>query len=282
MLSVTTDYATGTGCPEPYLRRIAEAGFSHVHWCHQWNTDFLYSRWEIDAIETWLRDFGLHLLDLHASHGDEKGWFSSRDYERLSGVELVKNRIEMTARLSGEVVILHAKAPKEEERVDTFWTQIHKSLDDLQPCAREQNVRIALETLNDNTPDIRRLFSEYGPEFLGLCYDSGHGNIIGRKALDDLAGMKDRLISLHLHDNDSTEDQHKLLFSGTVDWPRLAGIIATSAYDKCVSMEVSMKNMGMEDERVFLKKTYETGARFAEMVAGHGKSRFSNTSTVSI
>ena len=43
MLSMTSDYVTETGCPEPYLRRIAEAGFSRVHWCHQWNTDFLYA-----------------------------------------------------------------------------------------------------------------------------------------------------------------------------------------------------------------------------------------------
>ena len=65
-LSLTTDYATDTGNPEPYLKRIAEAGFSHVHWCHHWNTDFLYSPYEIAQIAEWLDDFGLRLLDLHA------------------------------------------------------------------------------------------------------------------------------------------------------------------------------------------------------------------------
>ena len=43
MLSITTDYAKDVGDPSPYLRSIAEAGFSHLHWCHQWNTDFLYA-----------------------------------------------------------------------------------------------------------------------------------------------------------------------------------------------------------------------------------------------
>jgi hypothetical protein len=37
MLAITSDYAKSTGCPEPHLRQIAEAGFSHVHWCHHWN-----------------------------------------------------------------------------------------------------------------------------------------------------------------------------------------------------------------------------------------------------
>ncbi len=41
MLSVTTDYITSSGDPSPWLQQAAEAGFSHIHWCHQWCTDFL-------------------------------------------------------------------------------------------------------------------------------------------------------------------------------------------------------------------------------------------------
>ncbi len=87
MLSLTTDYASSKGCPESALRRIAEAGFTHVHWCHQWNTDFLYGHAEIAQIGRWLAEFGLGLLDLHASAGVEKNWVSAREYERLAGVE---------------------------------------------------------------------------------------------------------------------------------------------------------------------------------------------------
>lgn len=46
-IALNTDYLGGTGHPEKYLRMMAEAGFTHVHWCHQWNTDFLYSTHEI-------------------------------------------------------------------------------------------------------------------------------------------------------------------------------------------------------------------------------------------
>ena len=75
-LSMTTDFVRDKGNPEPYLRRIADAGFSHVHWCHQWNTDFLYSRPEIEQIRAWLAGCGLQTLDLHASAGVEKNWAS--------------------------------------------------------------------------------------------------------------------------------------------------------------------------------------------------------------
>ena len=68
--------------------------------------------------------------------------------------------------------------------------------------------------------------------------------------LDWLERLKDRLISIHLHDNDGTADQHNLPFwpGGTVDWDRLTKILATSGYTKWVSMESTMKRSNMTDE----------------------------------
>jgi len=256
-LSITTDYAADTGSPEPYLRRIADAGFSHIHWCHHWNTDFLYSRWEIDQIRRWLRDFGLRLLDLHASAGREKNWASPREYERRAGVELVENRLEMTARLAGDVIIMHV--PGEPEDLDP----VRRSLDELEGCTRERGIRIAIE--NGDFPTIGKLLAAYPPDYLGLCYDSGHGNMIP-DGLDQLATLGERLISIHLHDNDGRGDQHNLLFSGTVDWPRLADVLADSSYARCVSMEVTMENAGIDAEEAFLARALETGTEFSRML----------------
>ena len=264
MLSMTTDYVCDTGCPEAYLRAIAEAGFSHIHWCHHWNTDFLYSRHEIDAIAQWLRAYGLQLNDLHGSAGQEKTWGSLLEYERLAGIELVKNRMEMTARLGSDVVIMHIPSePEEPGKKGLFWRQVHRSLDELRDTARRLGVRIALENGVFETMEL--FLARYSHEFLGLCYDSGHGNL-RNDGLDCLEKLKDRLISIHLHDNDGSSDQHKLLFSGTVNWPRLADIIARSSYAKCISLEVTMRNCGIEDETVFLKKAFEWGEVFSAMV----------------
>ncbi len=268
MLSMTTDYFTSKGCPESYLRRIADAGFTHVHWCHQWNTDFLYAPCEIEQIERWLEECGLKLLDLHGSRGEEKNWGSPLEYERVAGVELVQNRIDMTARLGGGVVIMHRPPePEDEPGKVRVRDQFRRSLDELEPFAKARDVRIAIENgARDDLSGIRELFSAYGKDFLGLCYDSGHGNV-GGKGIEHLASVKDRLISVHLHDNNGENDEHKPIFSATVDWPRLARIMAESSYDKCVSMESSMRNAGTEDEKVFLDLSFETGTRFARMIA---------------
>jgi sugar phosphate isomerase/epimerase len=259
--SITTDYATvDRGNPSPYLRRIAEAGFTHIHWCHHWNTDFIYSRPETEQIVRWLDEYGLKLLDLHAPVGPEKNWSSANEWERQAGVALVSNRLEMTARLGGDAIVMHIPG-------QPGWEPLRRSLDELEPVARNCGVRIALE--NGVFDAIDSWLTNYTPDFLGLCYDSGHGNLVA-DGLDRLDQLKDRLLVVHLHDNDGTSDQHNLMFSGTVDWPRLACILAQSAYGKPISSESNMGRSGIADETEFLAKAYEAGIRLDEMIQKEG------------
>jgi sugar phosphate isomerase/epimerase len=284
-LSITSDYVRDEGDPEPYLRRIADAGFTHIHWCHHWRSDFLYADSEIEQLRTWFDEYGLTLNDVHGSEGVEKFWYSPKEYARLAGIELVKNRIDFTARLGADAVVMHVYpdtvAPEYAPFNAVAWDQLRRSLDELEPYARERGVRIAVENLidslalnahvvtmdevGDNFAKIGRLFDLYSPDYLGLCYDSGHANL-GRDRMDDLEPLTDRLIALHLHDNNGMADQHRLIFSDVIDWERLAGLIAQSAYHKPISMEVSMKNAHIETEEEFLRQAYETGERFTHMV----------------
>lgn len=260
-LAITTDYLTDRGDAAPYLRRIAAAGFTHVHWCHEWNTDFEYDPSMVAQIGRQLAECGLKLLDLHGSAGLTRRWFAPTEAERLDGVALVRNRLEMTARLGGQTVIMHAHP--------AFLDPLRRSLDALQPVAKQHGVRIAIENEAEFAMP-RLLLREYPPEFLGLCYDAGHGNIADRHGLDELAAVTDRLIAVHLHDNDGTADQHQLPFTGTVDWPRLARLIAQSSYRQCISLEVVMRPPGRTDEAEFLARAFVAGGRLTEMIAAAG------------
>ena len=104
-----------------------------------------------------------------------------------------------------------------------------------------------------------------GGDYVGLCYDSGHGNLAG-DGLDQLERFKDRLITVHLHDNDGTGDQHRLPFTGMVDWPRLARLMAQSSYRKGVTLEVGMRNTGLSEPRAFLARAMETARALDQMI----------------
>lgn len=285
MLSLTSDYVAGTGDPSPYLRLMAEAGFTHVHWCHQWRSDFLYADSEIEQIGRWLNEYGLKLNDVHGSEGIEKFWYAPEEYARQAGIELVKNRIDFAARLGGDAVVMHAYPPTAHPELapynDLLFDQICRSLDDLYRYAVERGVRIALENLidflateagvigvavaGDNAELLARLLATYPPEFLGFCFDSGHA-ILGRNRTAGYTPLFDRLAVLHLHDNNGLDDQHLPLYDGAVRWDSVAALIAASPYQKPISFELSIRHSGIAEPQAFLAYAIEGCRRFVQQV----------------
>lgn len=270
-LAVTSNYARSDGDPEPYLARIAEAGFTHVLWGHRAWSDFLYTDPEIRHIKGCLKRTGLKMQDLHCPTGKDKAWGSPVEYQRLAGVEMVTNRLEMAARLSCDVVVMHIPTePDDPAGRSAYWDRQRRTMDALCPAAARCGVRMALEnTLPGNFDTLEKFFAMCDPGAMGLCYDAGHGNAKvdwPGNGLERLERIKDRLIDLHLHDNDGTGDLHWLPFAGTVDWQRLAEIIPRTTYRKnVIPIEAGIK-YEQENQMQFLKRVADCGRRFAAML----------------
>ena len=253
-IALNTDFLTSRLSPEKYLRLTSEAGFTHLHWCHQWNTDYLYSASEIDQYKKWLKQYGLKLLDIHGSMGQEKLWYSTEEYQRKAGVELVLNRIIMLDELEGSgsimmhIPVLRSKNQVEEERplVRARIEALKRTIDELIPHLEKHHTKIAVEnTSNDSFEVISELMSAYSPEHVGITLDTGHANIDEAKGLDRMEKHLDRLEALHLNDNDTSGDQHQPPFYGTLDWERITDMLAKSYYVKTgrpLSFELAMRN----------------------------------------
>ena len=56
---------------------------------------------------------------------------------------------------------------------------------------------------------------------LKFCYDSGHNHAFD-PGFNYLTNFSDKLIALHLHDNDGTADQHTLNKFGNINWKEIA------------------------------------------------------------
>lgn len=292
--AISTDFLVWYGSPEPYLQYIAEAGFSHVFWCHQWKSDFLYSSSEIDQIGRWLNIYNLKLLDIHASCGIEKCWFSPVEYERKAGVELVLNRSVMLAELNPTglgALTMHipetaASQLTEQARLElpAKIDALMRSLDELIPYLYKYGVKIAVEnSYSDDFQLIKRVLESYPAECIGMTYDSGHGNMNECKGAEYLKAHLDRLEVLHLNDNNGVKDLHQPAGYGTLNWEELAGILARSNYCKTgkpLSWEISMGNTPYinhelqvnqkpESFRAFLQDCFQRCQNFDRLVKAH-------------
>ena len=270
---------------ESCLREIAEAGFSHIHWCFEWTGDYYYSKAEMYQIREWMEKYGLKAKSLHASNGSNFGWCdghyrkdytSDTEFNRIAGRELIENRVELAQIIGATEIVLHMYLPfldfqDKPETKEVFYRQAFRSLDELEPFCKERNVRICIENLFEAPGELQLeqfdlLFARYPKEFLGFCLDTGHANLVwGDSFIEVLTERyKDRLFSIHMHDNKGWGDEpgcgdaHRLPGEGTIDWKRLMGVLRTSAYELPWTLEV--KKPAEEDTAAYLKRAKETGA----------------------
>ena len=282
MLAMTSDFhgeSRNSTEIRAALARIAQAGFSHVHWCHEWTGAYLYSVYEMLQIKEWCDNFELMVKGVHATSGDKnsdlKNYLSSNIYSRLAGVELIKNRVDLAYILNAGAIVLHFSPPwqqieNEVECKDFLIQRAFKSFDELEPYCKTRNIKLCVETggppeLYCKIYDI--LFERYDRTFLGLCLDTGHDLIHCKENCLEYAGRyNDRLFMVHTDDNHGETDEHLIPFDGGFDWEGFAPLLAKSPYIFPILMEPSMKTYEGEDESEWLKKAFGAGNRFSAMV----------------
>jgi sugar phosphate isomerase/epimerase len=297
MLAMTTDYhgvSKNTANIKEALANIARAGFSHIHWCHEWTGDYLYSVHEMLQVREWCGEFGLKVKGVHATDGvkrqpfnpadprdlfvqNTKDYTSLNEYNRLAGVELIKNRIDLARILDAGAIVLHFPQPYEVFEADKnyreqYYCQAFKSFDELEYYCKTRCIRICVENLGSPPEYLRyefdTLFERYDSAYMGLCFDTGHGNFTCKNnSLEFAERCNDRLFMIHVHDNQGEKDEHLIPFEGTFNWEGFAEVLARSPYEFPILMEPSYKED--KDDAVWLDKAFKAGMRFHEMVIKH-------------
>lgn len=294
------------------MAKLAKAGISHVHWAHDWDFEYLYSQWEMLQIKEILDKYSIKCKGVHASEGNtrcriidgqprfinrnrmrdcRKDFTSPYEYNRLSGVELILNRVDLASLLGAEEIVLHMVIPYEDfENISGFkekyWEQAFKSFDEMESYCRAKKVRIAIENMICTPKQYQfeqfdKLFERYSPDYIGICFDSGHSALACQDCTwEFLEKYQDRLIALHLDDNYSIDyslsddpdgaiqksDKHTLPFRGVVDWDKVCRLIAGSPYTLPLTLEIVVPHANEEEELAGLAEAKAIGEKLTEMV----------------
>jgi len=270
-----------------------EAGFTHINWTTDGGSSYMFSAAEIDFTANMVREAGLKVKSLHASNGrnrilevssrqdatpvmeSRRDIGSAHEWQRLSGVELVQNRIDLAAALESPDIVLHIDITdavfRSPETEATFFAPFWRSLDALEPYCAARGVRIAVENLMGASAEgwhrlFAALFDRYDPGFLGLCYDTGHWRVVaGADDQSILARFGHRLIATHIHDNHGTEDDHLLPLEGCIDWARTMKAIAGTGYEMPLNLETPADRHKLP-EMAFYRRAHAAAVRLQEMV----------------
>ena len=313
-VALASDFSIYTLSPESMdcqMAKMAKAGFSHVHWAHDWDFEYLYSQWEILQIKEILDRHGLKCKGVHASEGNtrcrvvdgvprflnrrklpdcRKDFTSFTEYNRLAGMELVLNRVDLAAMLNGGEIVLHWVIPYEEFETpgfkEKYYEQAFKSFDEMESYCRAKGVRIAVENMICTPAEYQfeefdRLFERYSPEYIGFCLDIGHSALVCPE--HDYAFAEryyERIIAVHLHDNNLPDlslsddvdgaiqksDIHRVPYDGKINWDKTCEYIAKSPYELPLTLECVVPYPSPEEEMRGLAKSLEIGRDLTKKV----------------
>ena len=92
-------------------------------------------------------------------------------------------------------------------------------------------------------------------DYLRFCFDSGHANAF-TKNIDDFPWekYKDKLICLHLHDNDGMYDLHQIPFEGNINWKLLMKNLKKNNFQGFLTSEAVFYRKENITEEDFVKK----------------------------
>jgi sugar phosphate isomerase/epimerase len=201
----------------------------------------------------WLSDLRLTFHSMHAPIVDAiRGgkWVGSYsiasgdENRRRAAVAEAAAALGVAATVPFRYLVVHLGIPDGQSAPanDNQPDAARRSVEELVGLADRANVRLALEVMPNRLSSagaICHLIEEQldGLE-VGVCLDYGHANLMGdlAEAIETVSG---HLWTTHVHDNDGRKDDHRVPFSGRIDWD--AAIMETQkiGYDGVLMFEVA-------------------------------------------
>ncbi|MEA5017392.1 MAG: sugar phosphate isomerase/epimerase [Erysipelotrichaceae bacterium] len=179
-----------------------------------------------------VKKHGLTIENVHLPFDGIGILWQDTNEANLYEAKIIK-QIEEIAAFDVDTVIMHiTNGSKLPTLSDVMLNRIKR----INEVAKKHNIRLALENLKV-IGALDFILDNIKDENVGFCYDSGHHNCYCWDQ-DLLKRYKDRLFAIHLHDNDSTSDMHKLPYDGTIDWDYVYNGIVSSIYDRSLTLEL--------------------------------------------
>ena len=200
---------------EERIKKIKQAGFDGV--ITTADPRFYYQNGKLSKQMKLFKKYGLEVSSLHARYVKENlpnFWLDGKAGDNIKK-DIIKD-LKLAKKYGFTCVVVHMRGA---------YTNIgEKRLLEILAVCEKLDVPLAVENLLSSKIFID-IFKNISHPYLKFCYDSGHDNC-DNSDLDYLALYSDKLITLHLHDNDGTGDQHTLNKIGTIDWNMIATKLA--------------------------------------------------------
>lgn len=194
--------------PQETIYAIKNAGFDGVFL--QWfNKDWEFSQEK--QLEL-CRELGLEISFVHLGYKIINSlWEDGKEGDLM--IDGYLNDFDVCKKYGIDMVVMHLTSKTDAKEPNKIGLDRVKRL---VKYAEKLGIKIAFE----NTKMwgyLEYIFKNIKSDNIGICFDSGHCHAhYNDKFSWDF--FKNKIFTVHLHDNDKSSDQHLLPFDGTVNW----------------------------------------------------------------
>jgi len=215
--------STGVFGTEPLLGlipRIQEAGFRRLEVVDR--GEYCGHEEVLDDLTRRARDCEIELPNWHLIQ--ESPFRETKQVSRAT-VDAMKRSMDRGSRIGARNHVLHWYHRFLDTGYDALWREI---VDEWVEHAARLGVRLLMETVPDKpsneryvpSAEIIEFVSGYPADVLSVCVDVNHSNL--QESLPDVVHtVRERLVSLHISDNDGHAEKHWLPGQGVIDYPSL-------------------------------------------------------------
>ncbi|MEM1514916.1 MAG: sugar phosphate isomerase/epimerase [Thermoproteota archaeon] len=199
----------------------------------------------IEVIRKFIEERGLS-VSIHAPFADIN-IASTSPFIRNAIMRRLERSMRLSARLNPEYWVFHPgiRSAISDIIPGLDWRINLDSVRSLLKEARKYGIRIAIENTPKTFPfvikyveDLERFYEEMGNEGLelGITLDVGHANICGQ--LNEIMRLfHEKIVHVHLHDNNGDKDSHLGIGFGKIDWPNLIESLIGISYNGALVVE---------------------------------------------
>jgi len=186
--------------------------------------DFLVSKKdsELKDCARALENKNISINSVHTLFGEGNNLGNLDQEIRASALAMNKILLQKILVLKADKLVIHPGTKVGEEGIRKQEENFGDSLEKLLPEAEKRKITLAVENMLPDHPGagtkrLKQILRNFSSPYLGVCFDTGHAHV-SSDAVEEFELVEDKIITVHLHDNDGNQDMHTQPGYGTIDW----------------------------------------------------------------
>lgn len=234
---------------EGFIEFASDKGFDFVQLSYEAPLKWVgeISKGRRKRIQTLANRLGLQVCVHSVANAVNVAWTNSRI--RQESLSQIKEAIEFTYDVGAELLTIHPgwKDLFGYRYPDEAYTLAIEGHRELAEAASDYGIRIGIENMPPfwlsfgvDPEEIKAMIQAVNRDNLGLTLDVGHANILGVNAIDEfITTLNEKILLIHIHDNDGKRDQHKVIGEGTIDFHKVISSLIQGGINAPLCIESS-------------------------------------------